>query len=234
MTWLRHLATVVLTVAALVVPVTPAAAVTTTECSATTYQNDPRLGPEVLPDQGPVGRQLLGYRRTGSLPQQQFFDQYWDSTANWWRYPPADGYVIGPGGKPLIFRATLADGQLIDRYGSEYGQYLAPIGSPYASRSIPPQSLVSTPATYCNYRAYRVRKPFTVDSGPIAPWFGQPGFGWQYQLRTEHVPGAPSPLNVKWLLENGYLERIIGPPQGARYGQNVPAAGAGRSLLEVR
>ncbi|RSM90441.1 DUF4237 domain-containing protein [Kibdelosporangium aridum] len=234
MTWLRHLAIVVLTVAALVVPVTPAAAVTSTECSATHFQDDPRLGPEVLPDRGAVGRQLFGYQRTGHLSQQQFFDRYWDSAANWWRYPPADGYVIGPDGKPLIFRTKLVNGQLIDRYGSEFGQYLAPIGSPYASRSIPPQSLVSTPAAYCNYRAYRVTRSFTVDSGPIAPWFAQPGHGWQYQLKTEHVPGAPSPLNVKWLLDNGYLERVIGPPQGARYAPSALGADEEKFLLAVR
>jgi hypothetical protein len=213
MSRLRHAMIAVLTVVTLVVPVAPAVArpLGTTECSETHFLDDRRLGPEVLPNRGILANQFTGYRRTGTLSRQQFFDQYWDPSANWWRYPPLDGYVIGPDGKPLISRTTLMHGWLIDRYGSEFGQYLAPIGSPYASRSIPPQSLVSTPAAYCNYRAYRVTKPFTVDSGPIAPWFGQPGHGWQFQLKTEHVPGAPSPLTVKWLLDNGYLHRIIGP-----------------------
>jgi hypothetical protein len=220
MSWLRRVVVAVLSVAVLVVPTAPATAQTTrtpsVECSDTYFQDDRRLGPSALPKRGIVGMQLIGYRRTGGLTTQQFLDTYWDPAASWWRYPPSDGYLIGPGGRPLITRTSLAPGQLMDRYGSEFGQFLAPMGTPYASRAIPPQSLVSTPAGYCNYRAYRVLRPFTVDSGPIASWFAQPGFGWQYQLKTGHVPGAPSPLTVKWLLENGYLLRIAGPPQSLR------------------
>lgn len=184
-----------------------------TQCSATHFRGDPRLGPEVLPEQGPVGAQLVGYRRTGELGEQQFLDTYWDAAAGWWRYPPAGGYLLDGDGKPLVGQAQLLAGNRVDRYGSEFGQYLAPAGSSYGSRSIPPQSLVSTPAAYCNYRSYLVLKPFTVDSGPIAPWFGQPGRGRQFQLKAEHVPGAPSPLTVAWLLDNGYLHRVIGPPR---------------------
>jgi len=208
-------------------PAYQATASPTTECSAAYFHDDRRLGPAVLPKLGAVGVQLIGYRRTGGLPPQRFLDTYYDPSANGgqggWRYPPADGYVIGPDGRPLVKPSTLVVGQRIDRYGSEFGQFLAPLGSPYASRSIPPQSLVSSPAEYCNYRAYRVLKPFTVDSGPIAPWFAQPGRGWQYQLKTAHIPGAPSPLNVKWLLDNGYLQRVSGPPQ-AMAERDLPAA----------
>ncbi|SDD79970.1 TNT domain-containing protein [Actinokineospora iranica] len=188
-----------------------------TECSQTHTLDDPRFGPRVLPKRGVVGEQLVGYRRTGKLTPRRFLETYYDSAANGgqgsWRYPPADGYLLSPEGTPVIIPTRLAPGRLLDRYGSEYGQFLAPKGSSYASRSIPPQSLVSTPAAYCNYRAYEVLRPFVVDSGPIAPWFAQPGGGWQYQLKAAHIPGAPSPLNVKWLLDNGFLKRIIGPPQ---------------------
>ncbi|MFC0625332.1 TNT domain-containing protein [Kribbella deserti] len=183
------------------------------ECSATFHLGDRRFGPEILPKRGVVAAGLIGYRRTGSLSPQQFLDKYWDSAAAWWKYPPLDGYLLDRQGKPIIVPSKLRPGQLVDRYGSEFGQFLAPIGTPYTARAIPPQSLVSTPAGYCNYRAYKVLKPFTVDSGPIAPWFEQTGYGWQYVLKSSNIPGAPSPLTIKWLLENGYLQRVIGPPQ---------------------
>ncbi|MFJ9519798.1 TNT domain-containing protein [Kitasatospora sp. NPDC101801] len=177
------------------------------ECSTEDFHGDKRLGPEQLPRTGPVGRQLWGYSRTGTLTEQAFLDTYYDATASSWRYPPADGYVTAPDGTPLEIQQTLGAGQRIDRYGSEYGSYLAPEGLPYATRAIPPQSLDSDPAAPCNYHVYQVTKPFTVDAGPIAPWFGQPGYGWQFQLDARHVPGAPARLNVLWLIDNGYLAR---------------------------
>ncbi|MER5640209.1 TNT domain-containing protein [Kitasatospora sp. NPDC002227] len=183
-------------------------ATVTDQCSAAFYQGDKRLGPEQLPSTGPVGRELWGYRRTGSLDQQQFLATYYDATAGSWKYPPQNGYLLTPNGTPIELEQTLLPGQRIDRFGSEYGAFLAPEGLPYANRSIPPQSLDGTPAEGCNYHDYQVLKPFTVDAGPIAPWFGQPGYGWQYQLDATLLPGGPDRLNVLWLVDNGYLARI--------------------------
>jgi hypothetical protein len=67
-------------------------------------------------------------------------------------------------------------------------------------------------------------KSFTVESGPIAPWFGQQGHGWQYQLDPELVPGAPAKLNVMWLVNNGYLRALMWP--AARYSRGHGAFGA--------
>jgi hypothetical protein len=179
-----------------------------TECSASYYHDDSRLGPQTLPVAGNVGLQLIGYHRTGYLGQQQFLDTFYDSGTSSWRYPPLNGYVIGPNGNPIEFQLTLFPGQRIDRYGSEYGGFLAPLGLPYAMRSIPPSSLDSTPPEPCNYHIYAVTKAFAVDAGPIAPWFAQPGGGLQYQLDGSLVPGSPAQLNVMWLLNQGYLTRL--------------------------
>ncbi|MFC1430708.1 TNT domain-containing protein [Streptacidiphilus sp. N1-3] len=182
------------------------------QCSAAFHDNDSRLGPAQLPLLGRVGLELLGYHRSGSLSESALLATYYSPTANsgspGWIYPPDNGYLLTPGGRPIETTQTLRPGTDIDRYGSEYGSFLAPEGLPYAARSIPPSSLDSTPAASCNYRDYRVLKPFTVDAGPIAPWFGQPGLGWQYQLDAALVPGAPTPLNVLWLVNNGYLGRL--------------------------
>jgi hypothetical protein len=166
------------------------------------------LGPEKLPVAGDVGFELFGYHRTGYLGEQKFLDTYYDSTARGWRYPPQNGYVLTPDGQPVEFQLPLLIGQRIDRFGSEYGSFLAPKGLPYAARSIPPQSLTSVPAATCNYHVYQVLRSFSVDAGPIAPWFAQTGGGLQYQLDATLVPGSPPALTVLWLVSNGYLERL--------------------------
>lgn len=179
------------------------------QCSAAFYQGDARLGPDQLPGSGEVGRELVGYRRTGFDSEQNFLATYYNTTTSSWNYPPANGYLIGFDGQPVELNQTLRPGQDIDRFGSEYGSFLAPEGLPYASRSIPPQSLDGNPAAGCNYHDYRVVKAFTVHAGPIAPWFDQVGLGWQYQLDASLVAGAPSTINVGWLVTNGYLERLV-------------------------
>jgi Tuberculosis necrotizing toxin len=182
------------------------------ECSTAYFRGDSRLGPAQLPTGGAVGAELAGYRRTGRLPARRFLATYYDPTANsgqgGWIYPPDNGYVTGPGGQPEEAQLQLQSGQDIDRFGSEYGAFLGPAGLPYSARSIPPQNLDGTPAAGCNYHGYRVTKPFNVEAGPIAPWFGQPGGGTQFQLVAILVPGAPGSLNVMWLVNNGYLTRL--------------------------
>lgn len=213
--WWRRASTVTALVTALLAPAVPSVAAPawdSAQCSATYFDGDARLGPAELPDRGPVGRQLVGYRRTGWESVRRFLATYYDPAANGgqggWRYPPDNGYVIAPNGRPEEFTETLEPGRQIDRYGSEYGSFLAPRGLPYAERSIPPQSLDGTPAAGCDYHAYQVLKPFEVHAGPIAPWFAQPGWGEQFQLDDTLVPGAPVSMNVQWLVDNGYLSRL--------------------------
>jgi len=181
-------------------------------CSADFYGGDARLGPAALPVVGKVGFELIGYRRTGGMSAAGFLAKYYDPTANGgkggWIYPPANGYLVAGNGQPIEWRQTLWPGEDIDRYGSEYGSFLAPEYLPYAQRAIPPQSLDGNPPAGCNYHDYRVLKPLPVDAGPIAPWFAQPGYGLQYQLDAALVPGAPERLNVLWLVDNGYLQRL--------------------------
>lgn len=190
----------------------PAASNPAESCSAAFFHDDARLGPRHLPEAGPVGDQLHGYRRTGGLPASKFLATYYNPNANngkgGWNYPPDNGYAIGPDGQPIEFHLTMLPGSDMDRYGSQYGSFLAPAGLSYAERSIPPQNLDGNPAQSCNYHDYQVLKPFTVDAGPIAPWFAQPGGGLQYQLDAALVPGAPATLNVLWLVDNGYLRPI--------------------------
>ncbi len=154
---------------------------------------------------------LFGYDRFAGLTPSQFIATYWDPTAGGgnggWRYPPANGYLL-INGRPVEFVKTLTPGTEVDRFGSEFGGFLAPEDTPYAMRSLPPANLdVFDPAYACNYHLYKVRKPFAADEGLIAPGFGQPGYGLQIQLDGSLVPGAPSRPNVIWMIDNGYLAR---------------------------
>ncbi len=183
---------------------------TATTCSAEDFRGDWRLGPRDLPRSGAVGVELKGYDRFAGLSPEQFLATYWDPIANGWRYPPANGFLVGPDGKPIQYVAQLTTGQRLDRYGSEFGSFLAPTGTPYARRSIPPSSLDNTvDPGRCNYVAYRVARTFAVEAGPIAPAFGQPGKGVQYLLVGALVPGAPAHVNILWMIDHGYLQRCV-------------------------
>ncbi len=201
-----------LVLGAFIAPAAPAMAAKAdaiTACSADLQEGDRRLGPATLPNAGTVGWELKGYKRTGALPAGEFLAKYFDTASNSWIYPPQNGYQTRADGSPIVWRKALKVGRELDRFGSEFGGFLSPAGTPYAERAIPPSNLVGSPAEGCNYRRYRVVKTFEVSAGPIAPWFEQRGDGWQYQLNGAYVAGAPATLNVLWLVDNGYLERVV-------------------------
>jgi hypothetical protein len=76
---------------------------------------------------------------------------------------------------------------------------VSPGGSPFSS-SLPPSQLNAPPGSEYpdNYHAYSVLKTMVVQSGPIAPWFAQPGFGIQFLI----------PASVITLVDQGYLARV--------------------------
>jgi hypothetical protein len=178
-------------------------------CSASYLDGDQRLGPTQVEAFGLVAPMLYGYNRLDGLTPAQFISTYWDPTANGgtggWRYPPDNGFLVDASGRPIEYVSTLTVGEQIDRFGSEFGAFLAPYDTPYAERSLPPESLDDFDPSYtCNYHLYRVIKSFKADEGQIAPAFGQPGRGLQIQLNGSLLPGDPLP-QVLWLVNNGYL-----------------------------
>jgi len=180
----------------------PAAA--RTGCSDSFLDGDSRLGPATIPNRGAIALELKGYQRLDGMTPKGFIERYWDGSTKTWRYPPDSGFVIFDG-KPEEFPLTLKPGVPLDRYGSLYGSFLAPDGTPYSERSIPPSSLDDSPGFTCNYHAYKVLKAFEVEGGPVAPAFGQPGYGLQYQLLSALLPGDPASANVLWLIDHHYL-----------------------------
>lgn len=165
----------------------------------TTYIcGDSRLGPVVLPQFFlPLDPILDIYDRFGGLCPGQFLDTWFNKTGGgWWDYPPQNGFSVDDEGEIIAANLTLQVGNFLDRFGSEYGSFLAPAAAPYLQRSLPPSNLNGDDKFPYNYHVYSVVKPFKVLAGPIAPWFGQPGQGVQYQTYT----------NVLTLIADGYLK----------------------------
>lgn len=182
--------------------------------------NDWRFGPAVLPRTGILGGILKDYNRFGTLTPVEFLNKYWnpvlDSGQGNWRFPPNDGFGTDTNSQVIATEVTLVPGQLLDRFGNEFGTFLAPARTKYGERSIPPSNLNTEDPRYpYNYHLYRVKKPTTVCAGPTAPWFEQPGGGVQYVTTIRVGPGEVKPYcptvrdgsTINSLVGSGNLER---------------------------
>ncbi|MFD8420770.1 TNT domain-containing protein [Streptomyces sp. NPDC059668] len=175
------------------------------------FCGDWRLGPRWLPTQGALGHILYRYDRLGGLTAVRFLDRWWDPSADSgqgdWRYPPDDGYTHR-NQTVLAAPYKLRVGQKVDRFGAEAGRFLAPVGTKYGKRSIPPSSLNTMDPRYpYDYHVYKVRKSVTVCAGKTAPGFEQPGLGVQYVTSSQFCPGIPR-TTVGDLVRNGTLARV--------------------------
>ena len=68
---------------------------------------------------------------------------------------------------------VLQPGARIDRYGSDYGSFTSPEGTPYEMRAVAPGT------DQRPYSVFEVVEPINVKSGSIASWFDEPGRGIQ-------------------------------------------------------
>ncbi len=89
---------------------------------------------------------------------------------------------------------TLSKGTVIDRYGSKYGSYTSPVGTPFEHRALPYKD------NSWAYHKYVVVKDINgVTSSTIAPAFNQPGMGIQFEM----------PNSIKELIKAGFLREIL-------------------------
>jgi hypothetical protein len=124
---------------------------------------------------------VYGYDRLGGLCPGEFLRKWTFPSNGSYHYPDVMGFQLSTTDKPIDGEETLVKGMLIDRFGGVHGMFLAPAYTPFAQRSLPPSALndpMGGPTE--NYHVYRVERNFTVLSGTIAGWFGQPGQGTQY------------------------------------------------------
>jgi hypothetical protein len=160
-------------------------------------------------------------RKDDKEDANKFLEKYWKQDTSQcsnpgpkgragWCYPPDDGFA----GKPS--EVGLTPGTLVDRFGTTTGFFLAPLGTPFALRALPPQSRDTWPGDPLydyNYHVYKVLKEFMVDEGSIAPWFNQAGLGTQYRtcLSSTSKPYQctdQKSWNVKYLIDHGYLQEL--------------------------
>nr|GAT53633.1 predicted protein [Mycena chlorophos] len=140
----------------------------------------------------------LGYHRFGEadLCPKEWLAQFTNAATGYYIYPADDGFQLQETNTAISGTQRLAPGMLLDRFGRDSGSYLAPFGTPFAQRALPPASLnppfaqkpqVATTKKKFEYHVYRVQKSFEVEAGPIAAWFGQPGQGTQYYMPGKSV-----------------------------------------------
>lgn len=197
------------------------------------YHGNLMLGPKDLPppEAGMVGAELRDYKHTGGDTDAGFLAEYVkkdDKGNDVYIYPGdltdkerEDRNIDALGFDTTARTSTemLTADSILDRYGSENGQYLAPYTTSFSARATPPRNL-KTYDRVCNYYAYRVKTPFRVKSGITAPYFDQSGKGTQYYLDCELLEPIPSSqpscfdpnhknqLNVGYLVNYKYLERL--------------------------
>jgi hypothetical protein len=96
-----------------------------------------------------------------------------DDTRAEYAWPPGELFPEGgcADGEPIL----LAEGTVIDRFGTPEGRVFSADGTPFARRSLPPDHLAA------GYRRYRVTVELPVWRTLSAPWFGQPGGGKRYR-----------------------------------------------------
>ncbi|KAA8651031.1 hypothetical protein EYZ11_011316 [Aspergillus tanneri] len=148
--------------------------------------NNKFLGPSVLTAANDDEWSSLfeGYSPLGTYCPKAFLDKFAPS-GNKYIYPEMDGALLDTEGKPVTTTYTLPEGMELDRFGSKYGGYLAPRDTPFSWRSIPPSNLNKYPdSPQYNYWVWVVKESFNITGGPIAPWFGQNGYGLQFHQES--------------------------------------------------
>ncbi|QBS42923.1 TNT domain-containing protein [Nocardia sp. CS682] len=116
-----------------------------------------------------------------------------------WKYPGKD-YAV-PGTKQDV---DLPAGMKIDRYGSEYGSWLSPEGTPLTARSLPPDTLATKAYnTYEVAPGAKLPPGWTIEESKVASWFGEEGGGIQYRILKSKSPEVEG--SVADLIACGYL-----------------------------
>ena len=128
----------------------------------------------------PTDEQYLKYKKVYDNPK------YYNQETGAVIWPENHGFVGKQSSK------VLQPGTRIDRYGSDFGSFVSPEGTPYNMRAVAPGT------DMMQYSVFEVVKPLTVTAGKAMPWFDEIGGGIQYLL----------PETVDALLDAGIIRRI--------------------------
>ncbi len=142
---------------------------------------------------------------TDSLPDGKKVSQNQSANASlgegddFYQQDPNTGEYYYPenlGFKGEVREAVVPVNTIIDRYGDKGGAFLSSPDSSFSERALPPGDGKR------EYHKYKVIKPLPVIEGKIESAFGKNGGGKQM------LPNLDERVNVKWLLDNKYIEEI--------------------------
>ena len=102
---------------------------------------------------------------------------------------PLNGGAVAGTEKNVV----LTSGFQFDRYGYNSGTYVSPVGTPFEMRSLAPGTELKP------YKVFEVVKPVRATGSIVAPWFGQPGGGIQFELEN----------SINQLLELNWIKEIL-------------------------
>ncbi|MDT5205690.1 MAG: hypothetical protein QOD34_2326 [Mycobacterium sp.] len=162
------------------------------------------LPAELVTEGGAPLSVMRGWDPTAGMPWSDFDAQYGTAGSRHW--PPNDGFPSDYVPQP----AHLPTGTIIDRFGSEYGRYLAPDGTAFADRALTPESVGGD---YNRYMVTGKALPpgWQIVEGPIEPWFGQTPSPGSLQYMITGPDGVK--VSVRELVDRGILDDY-GPPFG--------------------
>ena len=147
---------------------------------------------------------MHGWDPLGGMSFDDFASHFGTPETRVW--PGNDGFPPGYDPQP----AHLPAGTIIDRFGSEYGRYLAPDGTPFASRALPPESVGGD---YNRYMVTGKALPpgWQIVEGPVEPFYNQTPAPGTLQYMIVGPEGVK--VTLKELVDRGILDDY-GPPFG--------------------
>ncbi len=162
------------------------------------------LPAETITEGGAPLAVVRGWDPTGGMTWDDFASQF--GTPHSRSYPLNDGFPPGYIPQP----AQLPEGAIIDRFGSGYGRYLAPDGTPFPDRALAPESVGG------DYNRYMVTgKPlppgWQIVEGPVQAYYGQTPSPGSLQYMVLGPDGVK--VSVKELVDRGILDEY-GPRLG--------------------
>ncbi|WP_255789041.1 TNT domain-containing protein [Mycobacteroides abscessus] len=164
------------------------------------------LPAELLTEGGAPAAVLKDWNPTGGMPWKDFESQF--GTPGEARIWPTENQGFPPGYVP--HDANLPAGTIIDRFGSEFGRYLAPDGTPFADRALAPESVGGA---YNRYMVTGEPLPpgWRIVEGPLQPFYGQTPQPGTVQYMIEAPDGVRPTV---WELERLGIISKEGPPLG--------------------
>ncbi|MFC3996263.1 TNT domain-containing protein [Nocardiopsis sediminis] len=110
------------------------------------------------------------------------------------------------------YQQAFEPGHIVDAFGPESGSLLFPDGTPFAQRGLPEYVRDAPEADGAGgseaYHRYRVIHPFQASASVSPATADSEGGGVRFRVTANGFSQPPQLPSIRWLLSNGYLERV--------------------------